>query len=65
MVYFGTARMLDFDNALAGVFDVLQKAKVIKDDKQIKSVDGSRLKVDRKNPRVEIEVKPLSKGGGK
>jgi Holliday junction resolvase RusA-like endonuclease len=32
---------------------------VLMDDSQIKSFDGTRLLIDRENPRVEIEIQPF------
>jgi hypothetical protein len=32
---------------------------VLADDRQIASWDGSRLLIDRENPRVELEVTPM------
>jgi len=32
---------------------------VLADDRQIKSWDGSRLLIDRENPRVELEIEPF------
>jgi Holliday junction resolvase RusA-like endonuclease len=56
------ARVIFFRDALRGdavgyyqaIADVLQKARVVEDDKWIVSWDGSRLELDRKNPRLEI-----------
>lgn len=42
---------VNFYNALA---DALQEAGVIENDRQIIAWDGSRLMVDRINPRIEI-----------
>lgn len=39
-----------------GIADLLQKRQVLFDDKQIVSWDGSRLDIDRDNPRTEIEL---------
>jgi len=40
--------------------DILEKARVIANDKFIVSWDGSRIAgVDRENPRVEIEVREI------
>lgn len=36
--------------------DILQKAGVVADDKWIVCWDGSRLKKDSKNPRVEVTI---------
>jgi Holliday junction resolvase RusA-like endonuclease len=46
----------DLLNFLAAVSDALERAGVVADDKLIVSVDGSRLRLDRKRPRVEIEL---------
>lgn len=37
-----------------GIADLLQTAGVLADDKWIVSWDGTRLDIDRKNPRVEV-----------
>lgn len=42
-----------------GLADLLQKRKVISDDKWLVSWDGSRLLVDAKRPRVELRLTPL------
>lgn len=57
--YFSTRRMLDLDNMLAGAFDVLERAGIIENDRQVESVDGSRKALDRENPRVEIEIQEM------
>jgi Holliday junction resolvase RusA-like endonuclease len=36
---------------------------VLADDSQIKSWDGSRLRLDRKNPRVELTIEPMEDEG--
>lgn len=36
---------------------------VLVDDKQIGSWDGSRRLIDRANPRVEIEIEPMTERG--
>lgn len=33
---------------------------VLTDDSQVKSLDGSRIKLDRERPRVEIVLRPLA-----
>jgi hypothetical protein len=33
-------------------------AGIIVDDKNIASWDGSRVRIDRQNPRIEIEIRP-------
>ena len=54
-------RVPDLINLLQATADILEKARVIEDDKNIISFDGSRIiGVDKENPRVEIEIE----GGG-
>lgn len=50
----------DLLNFLAAVSDVLENAEVVADDKQIVAVDGSRLDLDRVNPRVEITLTEMA-----
>lgn len=49
----------DLGNYLAAVCDALERAGVVANDKFIEGFDGSRLLVDKANPRVEIELMPL------
>ncbi len=49
----------DLGNYLAAVCDALERAGVVENDRLIQSFDGSRLLVDKKNPRVEIEIEPF------
>jgi Holliday junction resolvase RusA-like endonuclease len=49
----------DLDNYEKGFGDFLQKARIVDNDKLIASWDGSRLDLDRKNPRVEVEIEVL------
>ena len=47
----------DLVGLLQATSDILQKAKIIEDDKYITSYDGSEIAgIDKKNPRVEIEI---------
>lgn len=46
----------DLDNYCSALGDALQKARVIENDKQIKSWDGTRLHVDAVRPRIELAV---------
>lgn len=50
----------DLLNFLSAISDALERAGVVSDDKLIVSVDGSRLALDRKRPRVEIELLPAT-----
>ena len=52
-------RVGDLGNYLAAVCDALERAGVVENDRLIQSFDGSRLLVDRKNPRVELEITPF------
>lgn len=55
LYYMKTAREPDLLNLMAATHDILEKANVIVNDSQIKSVDGSRIMgKDKMNPRVEI-----------
>lgn len=49
----------DLDNFEAALGDLLQTCRVVADDKQIRSWDGSRLLVDRHVPRVELWIAPM------
>lgn len=48
----------DITNLLSALHDILVKGEVIADDnfKIVASVDGSRIKFDKENPRVEVEI---------
>jgi Holliday junction resolvase RusA-like endonuclease len=49
----------DLVNFLSAICDVLQVAGVVVNDRLIVGHDGSRPLLDKKNPRVEIELTPL------
>jgi len=49
----------DLINYLQAIADALERAKVLVDDVQIVSWDGSRLDKDASRPRVELTVKAL------
>lgn len=49
----------DLGNYLAAICDALERAGVVENDRQITGFDGSRLRVDKKNPRVEMELTPM------
>lgn len=47
----------DLVNLLQATCDILEKARVIKNDKHIVSLDGSGIAgIDRQNPRAEIVI---------
>ena len=58
-IYQGKGVGLDLDNALAGIFDVLQASKIIGNDRQIKSA-SVRLMKDVEDPRAEIILYGIS-----
>ena len=54
-------RRVDLVNLLEATCDILVKYGCLKDDdsKIVASHDGSRVLLDRKNPRVEITITPV------
>lgn len=56
--YMPTRRRVDLLNLLAATLDILVKGRVLEDDnsKVVYGHDGSRVRCDRDNPRVEIEI---------
>nr|DAO85346.1 MAG TPA: Endodeoxyribonuclease RusA [Caudoviricetes sp.] len=56
-----TARRVDLANLIEATTDILVKARVLEDDnsKIVDAHDGSRVELDRKNPRVEIEIEEM------
>ena len=61
LYYLETARLPDLTNLLAATHDLLEACRIIENDSQIKSVDGSRIiGKDPINPRVEIQILPYA-----
>ena len=59
LYYLETARLPDLCNLMAATHDILELCRVIENDSQISSVDGSRIMgKDAINPRVEIQILP-------
>lgn len=56
--YMPTARRVDLTNLLEAVDDMLVKYDVLFDDNYniVQSHDGSRVYIDRENPRTIIEI---------
>ena len=56
--YMPTNRLCDLTNHLESIDDVMVKAGLLKDDnyKILASHDGSRVLVDKNNPRTEVEI---------
>ena len=61
LYYMETRRRVDLTNLLEATDDILVKAGVLGDDCStvVAAHDGSRVLLDRKNPRVEIEISKL------
>lgn len=61
--YMKTARRVDLANLIEATTDILIKARVLEDDnsKIVAAHDGSRVEIDRENPRVEIEIEEMEK----
>lgn len=55
-IFYLEANSGDILNYQQAVADALQEGLVVKNDSQFKSFDGSRLRLDRVNPRVEITL---------
>lgn len=60
--YMATKRNVDLVNLIEATCDILVDAGVIADDnsKIVVSHDGSRVKLDRDNPRAEITITRMS-----
>lgn len=61
LYFMETMRRVDLVNLLEATCDILVKYGCLKDDdsKIVASHDGSRVLLDRKNPRVEITITPV------
>lgn len=59
--YMATRRKVDLANLIEATCDILVKGGVLEDDnsKVVAAHDGSRVEIDQKNPRVEIEIKEM------
>ena len=59
--YTQTRRKIDLTNLLEAVDDMLVYTDVLADDNRdvIAGHDGSRVFYDKKNPRIEIEIKKV------
>ena len=59
--YVPDKRRRDIANYIEAIQDILVKYEVIKDDNHniITSLDGTRMYIDKENPRVEIEITKL------
>ena len=59
--YMGTRRRVDLVNLLEATCDILVKAGVLEDDNSriVVGHDGSEVRLDRDDPRVEIEIQEV------
>lgn len=62
LFYRSTKRIVDLTNLQECLHDVLVDAGILEDDSYriIVSTDGSRVRYDRKNPRTEVMIEPVS-----
>ena len=63
LFYMPTSRKVDLTNLLEATDDILVRYGLIEDDNYtvIQSHDGSRVFIDRENPRTEIEITEVQK----
>jgi len=58
LYYLADKRLSDLINLLQATCDILEKARVIENDRNIISFNGSKIMgIDKDNPRCEIEIK--------
>lgn len=57
--FYREKRLGDLVNFMQALADALEGAGVVENDRLVESWDGTRMDVDRENPRVELEVTPL------
>ena len=64
--YMATRRKVDLANLIEATCDILVTAGVLADDNSriVAAHDGSRVELDRKNPRVEIEIEEMEDKNG-
>ena len=65
LFYMPTKRKCDLTNLLESIDDIMVKAGLLEDDNYliIQSHDGSRVYVDKENPRTEIIIKEYTDNG--
>jgi len=62
LYYMPDRRLPDLLNLLQATADIIEKAKVIENDGDIISFDGSRImEFDKENPRVEVYIDKFDK----
>ena len=60
-VFLPDKRKRDIDNVLKATFDSLQKSNIIEDDRLICQLMIEKVGIDRKKPRLEIEIAEYNK----
>jgi Holliday junction resolvase RusA-like endonuclease len=55
-------RRPDLNNLMAATADILEKAGVIRNDRDIVSWDGSRIMGTSPNPRAEVNIRSIGRG---
>lgn len=59
-VFYRDAKRGDLAGYIQGLQDLLTKRGVWMDDVVVRGLDGSRLRVDRANPRVEVVITEMT-----
>lgn len=59
-LFYNTKRRYDVDNRVKPILDALTKAGVWNDDSQVDVIRVERCEIDKKNPRAEIAIVPIS-----
>lgn len=62
-VFYRHAEVGDANGFYQALADFLQKAGIVKNDRQIKQWDGARLRKDRDNPRIEVWLEKIAPEG--
>ena len=57
--YPANRRVRDATAILDGIFHVLEYTRLIEDDKQIKGILYNEYHIDKKSPRIEVELQTL------
>lgn len=62
--YMGTRRKVDLNNLIAAMDDILVKFRILEDDncRIVIGHDGSRVRYDKQNPRIEITITEVGNG---
>jgi Holliday junction resolvase RusA-like endonuclease len=55
LVHIWSSDRADLNNQLTSLFDLLQDAEIVENDRQIKHIVAKKF-IDNKNPKVELEI---------